>query len=85
MAVDRGDEARGHVVAEEPIELSRYGASLLRSMANTSTTAKRPRSAAAPKASTRRWGRLAHGSRDRLKPAVADRPPCNAPEASPSH
>ena len=48
MAVGRGDEARGHVVAEEPIELSRYGASLLRSMANTSTTAKRPRSAAAP-------------------------------------
>jgi hypothetical protein len=53
MAVGRGDEARGHVVAEEPIELSRYGASLLRSMANH-LGAKRPRSAAAPNASTRR-------------------------------
>ena len=38
MAVGRGDEARGHVVAEEPIELSRYGAPLLRSHAASDST-----------------------------------------------
>jgi hypothetical protein len=41
MAVGRGEEARGHVVFEEPIELSRYGAPLLRSVEPTSESWKR--------------------------------------------
>ena len=41
MAVGHGDEARGHVVFEEPIELSRYGAPLLRSVKPTSESWKR--------------------------------------------